>query len=104
MTDKDKNKSSYLTINFKSVVSPIMKTILAKADSGALSNCLKNEDKDIVINMKPATNQVVNIPNNKVITYSFKAQIPYCSVISQKARDAHVFKYLYSASLVSLGK
>ena len=52
--------------------------------------------------MKPATNQVVNIPNNEVVTYSFKGQIPESLVISKKSRDAHVLKDLHSSSLISL--
>ena len=48
--------------------------------------------------MKPETNHIVEIPS------SSKGKIPASSVIPKKARDAHVFKYLHSASLISLGR
>ena len=54
--------------------------------------------------MKPATNQVVNTSNNEVTTYSFKGQTPAYSVLSKKARDAHVFKDLNIAYLISFGQ
>ena len=54
--------------------------------------------------MKPATNQVVNIPNNEVMNYSFKGQIPVYSMIPQKARDADVLKYIHGKSLIYLGQ
>ena len=46
--DKDKNNSSYLPINFPSVVPPIMKNILAKADSGSLLHYFKNDNKCVL--------------------------------------------------------
>ena len=52
--------------------------------------------------MKLANNQVVNLPNKKVVTYSFKGQIPESLVISKKSRDAHVLKDIHSSSLISL--
>ena len=54
--DKDKNKSSSSPITFTYVVPPIIKTILAKSDSGASQNYFKNEYKVILINTKLATN------------------------------------------------
>ena len=53
--------------------------------------------------MKSETNQVVNMINNKVMTSYFKGKILASSVLSKKARDAHVFKDLHSASLIYLG-
>ena len=73
MKDKDKNNSSYLSKTFPSVVPSTIKTILTKSDGGTLQHYFKNYDKDVLINTKPAKNQVVNIPNNKVM--SFKGQI-----------------------------
>ena len=104
MIDKDKNKSSYLQITFPSVVPPIMKNSLAKLGSIASQHYFKNEDRSVLINMKPAMNQVINLPNNKFMTSYFKYQIPLSSVPSKKSRDTHVFKYLNSGSLISLGK
>ena len=49
----------------------------------------KNEEKGVLINMKPATNQVVNLPNNEVMTYYFKGQIPASLVLSKNARYPH---------------
>ena len=54
--------------------------------------------------MKQATNQVIYIPNNEVITSSFKVQIPASSVICKKAQDSHAFKNLHSESIISLRK
>ena len=54
--DKYKNKPLSLPINFTSVVPPIMKTVLAKANSGSPQHYLRNEDKGVLIHMKPATN------------------------------------------------
>ena len=54
--------------------------------------------------MKQATNHVVNIPNNKVVTSYFKGQIPDSLVLSKKARDAHMFKDIHSTYLICLGK
>ena len=52
--------------------------------------------------MEPATKQVVNIPNNELTTYTFKGQIPASPVLSKKAQDKNVFKYLHSAYIISL--
>ena len=81
-----------------------MKTILEKSDSGASQHHFYNEEKGVSINTKPVTNQVVNLPNNKVMTYYFKSQIPASSVPPKKARYTHVLKDLHSASLISLLK
>ena len=54
--------------------------------------------------MRPAKNQVSNIPINKVMTSYFKGQIPASSVLSKNSRDSHVFKDLHNASLVYLGQ
>ena len=56
-----------------------------------------------LINMKPATNQVVNIPNNEVMTSSFKVKILAYSVLSKKAQYSHMFKYIHSEYLKYLG-
>ena len=84
MIDKDKNKSSPLTITFPSIVPPIMKTILIKGGIGALLHFFKNDDKGDLIYTKPATNQVVNLPNNEVVTSYFKGQISVSSVQPKK--------------------
>ena len=81
-----------------------MKTILEKADSGASQHYFENEGKGVLIEMKPATNQVVNLPNNKVVTSYLKGQITASSVLSKKVRDSHVLKDILIASLVSLGQ
>ena len=73
-----------------------MKNILIKADSGSLQHFYKHYD------MKLATDQVVNFPNNKVVTSSFKGQIPASSVISKKSLDANVFKYIHRAYMIYL--
>ena len=88
VTDRDKN-SLYLPITSITVFPTIMKTILEKSDSGASRHYLKNEEKGILINMEPSTNQVVNPQNNEFITFSFKGQIPATSVLSKKSQDAH---------------
>ena len=75
LIEKDKNKYSSLTINFIYISPPIMITILAKADSVSLRHHFKNEDKGVLLNMKSTMNQVVNIPNNEVMTSSFKVKI-----------------------------
>ena len=49
-------------------------------------------------------NQVVNIPNRKFTTSSFKGKTPDSLVLSKKPGDAHVFKNLHSVSLISLGQ
>ena len=49
-------------------------------------------------------NQVVNTPNNEVMTSSFMGQIPVSSVLSKKERYENVFKDIHSASLISFGK
>ena len=54
--------------------------------------------------MKPETNQVLNLPNNKFMTYYFKDQIPVSSLLSKKSLDTYAIKYLHSASLVSFVK
>ena len=59
-----------------------MKIILVEADSEASRHYIKNDKKGVLIYIKPATNKVVNIPNNKVMTSSFKGQIPEYSVLS----------------------
>ena len=84
---KDKNKSPSLPIIFSYVAQPIIKTIPANEDSGALRNYFKNEYKNVLIDIKPLMNQVVNIPNNKVLPSSFKVQTPVYSVLSKKTRD-----------------
>ena len=54
--------------------------------------------------MKPEMKQVVNLTKNKVVTSSFKGQIPACSILFKNSRYAYVFNYVHSASLVSLGQ
>ena len=82
----------------------MMKTILEKADSGASWHYLKNDDKGVLKDTKPATDQVVNTPNNKVVTSSFKGQTTAFSVLFKTERYAHMFKYTYSTSIISLCK
>ena len=84
MIYKDKNKSSCVPITLPCVVPPIMETIIAKSDGGALRYYFENEDKGVLINMKPVMNQIVNIPNNVVIKYYFKGQIPVSLLLSKK--------------------
>ena len=71
-------------------------------NSGASQQYLKNYYKGFLIDTKPATNQVVNLPNNEVMTYSFKGQIPDSLVLLKNTRDAHVFKDTHSASIICL--
>ena len=104
MIDADKNNYSYLPIAFPSVVPPILKTIIAKLDIGSSQDYFKNYGKGISIDIKPATNQVVNTPNQKVVTYSFKGQMSASSLIYKTLRYAHVLKDIHNASLISLGE
>ena len=93
-----------MPINFPSVVPTIIKNTLAKSDSRSLRHYFKNDGKGVLRGIKPATNQVVNSPNNKVMTFSFKAQIQSYSALSKTELDANVLKDLHSASLISLGQ
>ena len=54
--------------------------------------------------MKSATKQVVNLPNNEVMSYYFKSKISASLVLSKKARDAYVFKDIHSACFIYLGQ
>ena len=78
-----------------------MKPIPEKVDSGALQHKLKNDDKGVLMDMKPATNQVVNLSNNKVITSSFKCQIPDSSVPS-KNHKMRIISHISTAHVSSL--
>ena len=102
--DKDKSNSSYLPINLPYVVPHIMKNLLWKSYSGASLRYFKNKDKGLLRDIKPAMNQVLDIPNNKVTNSYIKGQIPASSVLSKTTRYVNLFKYIHIASLISLGK
>ena len=54
--------------------------------------------------MKTAMKKFVNIPNNEVITYSFKSKIPASSVLSKNTRDKNAFKDIQIEYLIYLGQ
>ena len=96
MLEKNKNKPSSLPITFPSVVLRIMKTKLEKSYSGALRHYFKNREKGL-LNMKPAKNQVVNLPKNEVINYfsKVKCHCLQCYPKSSCVKDIHIVYIIY---------
>ena len=80
------------------------KLVIAKGDSGASSNYWREQDKQILHNIKPNPNISVTLPNNNPIKSTSSGIIPLSHKLSSKAKTATVLPNLKSSSLISLGQ
>ena len=79
--------------------------VVCKADTGASSNYLTERDEHILQKIETVKNgPMVKLPNNYQIQASKQGLLPLPSVLSNKARTAHVFKGLTNSSLLSIGR
>ena len=91
-----------------SVVPPVAtstKTVIAKADSGASKHYIREEDKNILCDIKNDPHgPTVQLPNDATITSTESGFLPLTSDLSTTAKKAHILPELHSASLISLGQ
>ena len=84
---------------------PPKSTVVCKADTGASSNYVTEQDENALENLEKISNgPKARLPNDAEIQAHKKGLLPLPKVLSATARSAHAFRGLTNASLISIGK
>lgn len=79
--------------------------MLAKADSGASSHCLKLDDQAFLSGLRPKPfGPNVMLPHRANVQATHSGQLPLHSSLSTRAKTAHVLDGMTNPSLVSIGQ
>ena len=79
-------------------------TCIAKGDSAASHHYWRQKDATLLLEKEDIVGLKVQLPNNKLLKVTQRAQLPLRSNFSKEAKSAMIFPGLESASLVSLGQ
>ena len=84
-------------------VVPPFPTVVSKLDSGATDNYIRREDAHILQQRQRSQGPSVQLPDDSFIQSNEKGELPL-PFLSKKAKTAHVFDDLKSASLIAVGQ
>ena len=79
--------------------------VALKADTGASKNFIRDLDVSFLKQIQNIINgPIARLPNNSTIQAHKKGELPFSNHLSNKAKEALVFKDLKNASLLSIGQ
>ena len=78
--------------------------VIAKGDSAATNNYWRQEDSNVLSEIKHYKGPSVTIPDGSQISSNKQGQLPLSPLLSENAKNASIMPELKSSSLISLGK
>ena len=79
--------------------------VIAKADSGATSHYWRKTDAHTLLDVQATSHgATIQLPDSSTISATAVGRLPLPAYLTVSATNTHVFDYLHSASLISLGQ
>ena len=100
----NKLKNIYST-KTSTTIPPTNHTVICKADSGATRNYFIERDAYVLNDKQLIKNgPKVGLPNGATLEAYLRGNIPFSTLLTTEAMQAHVFKGLTNSSLISIGQ